>query len=181
MTGRAPGPSLSPVPARVLIAGGRSAITELRAANGEINVVGHVRSLEDAENALRTLRPSVLVIDAALTHKEGLCFLGALRRASPGTAIVIPPAGEPGPRLVRAIELAARDCPRRREDDGLTPRERDVVGLVALGHTNREIAERLVLSVRTVETHRARIQRRLGCHSRAQLVRWALEHDLLSH
>jgi hypothetical protein len=43
---------------------------------------------------------------------------------------------------------------------------------------NREIAEPLVLSVRTVETHRARIQRRLGCRSRAQLVRWALDYDL---
>ena len=168
------------MPARVLIAGDRSALMELRAANGAVDIVGYVRSLEEAGNSLRALRPSVLVIDADLTHHAGHCFLGALRRASPGTAIVIPPEGEPGPRVLRAIELAARNIQRRREDDGLTARERDVVGLVALGHTNREIAERLVLSVRTVETHRARIQRRLGCRSRAQLVRWALDHDLLA-
>jgi two-component system response regulator NreC len=61
----------------------------------------------------------------------------------------------------------------------LTPRERDIVRLVALGHTSREIAERLVLSVRTVESHRARAQRRLGLRTRAQLVRWALERGLL--
>jgi two-component system response regulator NreC len=75
--------------------------------------------------------------------------------------------------------MAAHDFDRRREGDGLTQRERDVLRLVALGHTSREIAERLVLSVRTVETHRARIQRRLRLRSRAELVRWALEHGLL--
>ena len=75
--------------------------------------------------------------------------------------------------------MAAQDFERRRDDDGLTVRERDVVRLVALGHTNRETAERLVLSVRTVETHRARIQRRLGLHTRAELVNWALEHGLV--
>jgi DNA-binding CsgD family transcriptional regulator len=92
---------------------------------------------------------------------------------------VLPPAGEPGPRLVRAVRMAAHDFDRRREGDGLTQRERDVLRLVALGHTSREIAERLVLSVRTVETHRARIQRRLRLRSRAELVRWALENGLL--
>ena len=51
--------------------------------------------------------------------------------------------------------------------------------LLALGHTNREIAERLFLSVRTVETHRARIQARLEVGSRAELVRWALDQGLL--
>jgi two-component system, NarL family, response regulator NreC len=167
------------VVARVIIAGGHGALRALRAANGQVEIVGHVRSLEDAEEALRALRPSVLVLDADLTHHEGLCALPGLRRASPGTAIVLPPAGEPGPRLVRAVRMAAHDFDRRREGDGLTQRERDVLRLVALGHTSREIAERLVLSVRTVETHRARIQRRLSLRSRAELVRWALEHGLL--
>jgi two-component system response regulator NreC len=148
-------------------------------ANGQVEIVGHVRSLPDAEKALRALRPSVLVLDSELTHHEGLCCLPALRRASPGTAIVLPPAGEPGPRLVRAVRMAAQDFERRRDDDGLTVRERDVVRMVALGHTNREIAERLVLSVRTVETHRSRIHRRLELRSRAELVSWALEQGLL--
>ena len=141
--------------------------------------MGYVDSLEVAEDALRALRPSVLVLDADLAHREGLCTLPDLRRASPGTAIVLPPAGAPARRLVRAIRMASHDFERRREDDGLTSRERDIVRLVALGHTNREIAEWLVLSVRTVETHRARIQRRLGFGRRADLVRWALEHGLL--
>jgi two-component system response regulator NreC len=76
--------------------------------------------------------------------------------------------------------LAARDFERRRGADGLTVRERDIVRLVALGDTNREIAARLVLSVRTVEAHRARVQARLDVSSRGELVRWALDHGLLS-
>jgi two-component system response regulator NreC len=165
---------------RVLIAGARRALGELWAVDGRVEVIGRVHSLEEAEEAMRTLRPSVLVLDTGLTHHQGLCSLPALRRASPETAIVLPPAGEPGPRLVRAVRMAAPGPERDRQVDCLTARERDVVLLVALGHTNREIAERLVLSVRTIETHRARIQRKLELRSRAELVRWALERGLLA-
>jgi len=163
----------------VLIAGGHAPASEL-SASPDFELVGHARSLDDAQEALRSLRPSVLVLGPDLCHREGLCSLPSLRRASPDTAIVLPPAGAPGPRLVRAVRLAAQDFERRRGADGLTVRERDVVRLVALGHTSREIAERLVLSVRTVEAHRARVQRRLGLASRGELVRWALDHGLLT-
>jgi two-component system response regulator NreC len=63
--------------------------------------------------------------------------------------------------------------------DDLTEREVDVLRLIALGHTNAEIAEKLYLSVRTVETHRAHIQHKLRLTSRAQLVRYALERGLM--
>jgi two-component system response regulator NreC len=165
---------------RVLIAGRPGALAELRTADGEIAVVGVVRALDAAYKALRTLRPSVLVLDTGLIHRAGLCSLPALQRASPHTAIVVLPTAEPGPTLMRAIRIAARNAKPGRSEDGLTVRERDIVRLLALGHTNREIADRLVLSVRTIETHRARIQRRLGVGSRAELVRWALERGLLA-
>ena len=61
----------------------------------------------------------------------------------------------------------------------LSPRERQVLELLARGHTNREIAGRLFLSVKTVETHRARLSDKLGLHRRADLVRLALELGLL--
>jgi two-component system, NarL family, response regulator NreC len=64
--------------------------------------------------------------------------------------------------------------------DRLTPREREVLRLIALGHTSVEIAEKLGLSPRTIETHRARIHRKLGLDTRAQLVRYALQHELLN-
>jgi two-component system, NarL family, response regulator NreC len=61
----------------------------------------------------------------------------------------------------------------------LSARERDVLGLLARGHTNREVAERLHLSVRTAEWHRASIQRKLNITSRAGLVDFAAAHGLV--
>jgi two-component system response regulator NreC len=59
--------------------------------------------------------------------------------------------------------------------DGLTPREAEVLLLLADGHTNSEIADQLVLSVRTVETHRGRIRMKLGISARAELARYVRE------
>src|SRR6478736_1344467 len=76
--------------------------------------------------------------------------------------------------------LGARIAAAPPADAGpLSPRERDVLRLIALGHTNTEIAEQLFLSTRTVETHRAHIQRKLDLHTRAELVRYALDRGLL--
>jgi len=63
--------------------------------------------------------------------------------------------------------------------DELTKREAEILGLLALGYTNPEIAEQLVLSVRTVETHRANIQRKTNAASRADLTAYAVEHGLV--
>ena len=63
--------------------------------------------------------------------------------------------------------------------DSLSEREREVVGLIALGHTNAEIGGRLHISEKTVETHRAHILIKLGLRTRADLVRFALEHGLV--
>jgi two-component system response regulator NreC len=73
---------------------------------------------------------------------------------------------------------AAPDAPAG-PPDGLTDREADVLRLVALGHTNAEISEQLYLSVRTVESHRAHIQHKIGRTTRAELVAYARDHDLL--
>src|SRR4051812_20083283 len=78
------------------------------------------------------------------------------------------------PRLGAAL-AAAPDGP----PGDLTRREVDVLRLIALGHTNTEIAGELHLSVRTVETHRAHIQRKLSLATRAELVRFALDHRLV--
>ena len=63
--------------------------------------------------------------------------------------------------------------------DGLSERELEIVRLIALGHTNTEIAEQLFLSVRTVESHRAHVQQKLKLNKRSDLVRYALERGLL--
>jgi two-component system response regulator NreC len=65
------------------------------------------------------------------------------------------------------------------EDAVLTERELEVLRLVALGHTNSEIATKMYISPRTVETHRANVQAKLGITGRPELVRYALEHGVI--
>jgi two-component system, NarL family, response regulator NreC len=74
--------------------------------------------------------------------------------------------------------LATTEAPPSLAEPGraLSSREQDVLRLLALGHTNHEIAEMLVISIRTVETHRARIMQKLDLRSRAEIVRFALTH-----
>jgi two-component system response regulator NreC len=74
--------------------------------------------------------------------------------------------------------LAARFVLTEPEDD-LSDRERDVLRLIALGYTNQEIAKQLYLSVRTIEAHRRHILNKLRLETRADLVRYALEHRLV--
>jgi two-component system response regulator NreC len=81
------------------------------------------------------------------------------------------------PRL--GAKLAAQRSTPEGPPDDLTEREVDVLRLIALGHTNSEVAAQLYLSTRTVETHRAHIQQKLRRSSRADLVRYALEHNLV--
>jgi two-component system response regulator NreC len=64
-------------------------------------------------------------------------------------------------------------------DDLLSGREREVLRLLALGHTNQEIATKLYVSVRTAESHRAKIGEKLGLRTRAELVRYALDTGVL--
>jgi two-component system, NarL family, response regulator NreC len=77
--------------------------------------------------------------------------------------------------------VAARlDAVRRAVDvDGLSPRETEVLRLIALGLTSAEISEQLHLSRRTVESHRRRIHRKLGLGKRSELVRYAMKHNLI--
>ncbi len=80
-----------------------------------------------------------------------------------------------GARLV-AAEAEARS---RATDDPLSEREREVLRLLALGHTNQEIAKMLYISVRTAETHRAHIMQKLRLTTRAELVRYAIANGML--
>jgi two-component system response regulator NreC len=63
--------------------------------------------------------------------------------------------------------------------DGLTDREREILRLIANGHSNREIAEMLVISINTAEAHRGHIMQKLNLHTRAELVRYAIKSGLI--
>jgi two-component system response regulator NreC len=98
--------------------------------------------------------------------------VSAIREVAGGTRYVHPALGA---RMV-AADAAARAAA---DSDPLSDREHEVLKLLALGHTNQEIAQKLYISVRTAETHRAHIMRKLNLTTRAELVRYALEHGQL--
>jgi two-component system response regulator NreC len=99
-------------------------------------------------------------------------LVAAVREVAAGQRYVHPTLGA---RLV----AAEADERARAEEDPLSEREHEILRLLALGHTNQEIASQLYLSVRTVETHRAHIMQKLRISTRAELVRYALERGVL--
>ena len=118
-----------------------------------------------AKQALRAGAKGFVVKQAAAAE-----LVSAVRAVLAGETYINPNLG--------ARMAAAPDVPAGPPDD-LTPREVEVLGLIALGYMNPEIADRLVLSVRTVETHRANIQRKTGLTTRAELIAYAIETDLV--
>jgi DNA-binding NarL/FixJ family response regulator len=116
---------------------------------------------DDAGSAERALRAGVRGYVLKGVGVADLC--DAIRRVRRGELYLSPPIAE----LVRE---AATDA----AEDPLTAREREVLALVAEGYTARQIAERLGLSPKTVENHRANIMEKLGVHTIAGLVRYAL-------
>jgi two-component system response regulator NreC len=94
----------------------------------------------------------------------------AVRLAAQGRTYLHPELG---------AKLAAEPPAPEGPPDDLTEREVEVLRLIALGHTNNEIAGQLYLSVRTVESHRAHIQQKLRLSTRAELVRYALDKGLI--
>lgn len=105
-----------------------------------------------------------------LKESAGTELVQAVRLAAAGESYLNPRLG-----AQMAAEPPAADGP----PDELTERELEVLRLIALGHTNVEIGTQLFLSVRTVESHRAHIQQKTGRGTRAELVRYALDHQLV--
>ena len=111
-------------------------------------------------------------IKLLLDSHDDIEVVDAIRQVAGGGRYVHPALGA---RMV-AADAAAQAAA---DADPLSDREREVLRLLALGHTNQEIAKQLFISVRTAETHRAHIMRKLGLETRAELVRYALEHGQL--
>jgi two-component system, NarL family, response regulator NreC len=140
-------------------------IPDIRAESPETQIV--VLTMQDepayARHALGAGARGYVLKEAAEAE-----LVEAIQRAAAGDIYLNPRLG---------ARVAAEPPPG--PPDGLSEREVEVLRLIALGHTNGEIAEQLYLSVRTVETHRAHIQQKLRLGSRSELVRYALDHGLV--
>ena len=141
------------------------AVPEIRKASPETEIVVLTMQNEPvyARRALQAGVRGYVLKEAADAE-----LVQAVRSAALGDTYLQPTLGA---KLAAGVD--------ERDGDELSERERDVLRLIALGHTNAEIAERLYISIRTVESHRAHIQQKLRVTSRSQLVRYALEHGLV--
>ena len=143
------------------------AIPDMRSASPATAIV--VLTMEDeprfAREALRAGAAGFVLKEAADTE-----LLQAIDAARNGLRYINPQLGA----LIAAQPDAPVEIP-----DGLSKREAEVLRLVALGYTNTEISQQLCLSVRTVESHRAHIQRKVGRSTRAELVAYAREQHML--
>jgi two-component system response regulator NreC len=140
------------------------AIPEMRKEqpNSQIVVLTMQENPAFAREALRAGALAYVLKEAADSE-----LVEAVRRAAAGEIYLNPQLG---------ARIAAEPPPGPPDD--LTEREVEVLRRIALGHTNREIADQLFLSVRTVETHRQHIQQKLRLTSRAELVQYAVERGL---
>jgi two-component system, NarL family, response regulator NreC len=172
-----------------------------------LQVVAEAGDAEPTVEAVVRHTPAALVLDLARPGDiSSLDTIRAVGQASPETRVIVLMTKDdarfashalragaaacilddlPGEDLIEAVRRAATEtlAPQQPQPgsppDDLTGREFDVLRLLALGHTNPEIAAQLHLSVRTVEAHRAHLQRKLSRPSRAELVRYALDRGLL--
>src|SRR5712692_6748891 len=201
-----PGESGSTSPIRVLLADDhdilRQGLKMLLSLQQEMQVVGEARTGREAVEMAQELQPDVVVMDITMPESEEY-FLQSLRmgaagylvkKAAPtelqmaicevarGGAFLYPGLAK---ALIRAyVEDTAPASPVQasnlaQELQVLSPRELEVLRLVAEGRTNQEIADQLVLSIKTVQAHRANVMEKLGMHDITKLVRFAVRHGLI--
>ena len=174
----------------------RSGLRRVLEAGSDIEVVGEASNVRDAVFEVRAHKPDVIVMDVVMPGASGIEGTPLVLHEAPDAKVLVL-SMQDDPRYVREAfaqgasgyvlkeaadtEVVESEARQRDEADSdpLSEREREVLRLLALGHTNQEIAKLLYISVRTAESHRAHIMQKLRLGTRAELVRYALAHGLL--
>jgi two-component system response regulator NreC len=200
----------------------RAGLRMLFQAEKDMEIAGEVGSGEEALQAVRELKPDVVLMDVVMLGMSGIEATRRIKEAAPDVAVLaltmhedeqyffemlsagasgyVPKRAAPDD-LVSAIRAVSqgnvflyptlakalvKDFLQRAESglvtpaEELTPREREVLTCIAEGLTNREIAETLVISAKTVDRHRENIMRKLNLHNRVELVKYAIEKGLIT-
>lgn len=186
----------------------RRGVADLLRDAGTVEVVGEAADMAEALQQVTSLRPDIVLLDIRLEPGSGIALIPKLLEIHPTVRIIVLTMYDE-PAFRRAAEAAgAHGYVSKRATDTkllaaiqtvwvgeqffersskvlepmapkLTAREREVVRGIALGYTNREIADRLDLSIKSVESYRARVIQKFGFSTRAELVRYAFHHGLL--
>jgi DNA-binding NarL/FixJ family response regulator len=178
---------------RVLIADDddlmRAGLAELLTADPEIDIIGQASTGRQAIERTRQLTPDVVLMDVRMPDLDGIAATRELSRTAPGAKVLILTTFEQdgdallSPSVTRRVidrmaHQPAPDLTGHAKLDRLTPRERDVLELIARGLSNREIAAALVVEESTVRTHVKRILMKLDLRDRVQAVILAYETRL---
>jgi len=200
----------------------RSGLRMLLASESDVEIVGEAGTAQEALDAVRQLKPTVVLMDIGLPDLSGIEATREIKRTNPEVAVValtihedeeyffkmlevgaegyVPKRAAPE-ELLTAVRAAAagevylypslakllvkdylaqdRSIDKASTLDGLTGREQEVLRYLAEGANNEEIAEALVISIKTVARHRENIMHKLGLHSRAELVRYAIRKGII--
>jgi len=200
----------------------RSGLRMLLASESDVEIVGEAGTAREALEAVRQLKPTVVLMDIGLPDLSGIEATREIKRTSPEVAVValtihedeeyffkmlevgaggyVPKRAAPE-ELLTAIRAAAagevylypsmakllvkdylsqdRSTEAASSLDGLTNREQEVLRYLAEGANNEAIASALVISIKTVARHRENIMHKLGLHSRAELVRYAIRKGII--
>ena len=176
----------------------RRGLSSLLAADGFISVIGEAEDGRELARKVKALQPDIALVDISMPLLNGLDAMLKIRRLSPKTRVIIlsmfsddayiAQAWEHGAwgyvlkdeapeqliKAIRAVDAGEKCFPVDPvpvvAHDPLTPREREVLQLIAEGKKNTEIADVMMRSLHTVRNHRARLMRKLGAHSAAELV-----------
>ncbi len=200
----------------------RSGLRMLLASESDVEIVGEAGTAREALEAVRQLKPTVVLMDIGLPDLSGIDATREIKRTNPDVAVValtihedeeyffkmlevgaggyVPKRAAPE-ELLTAIRAAAagevylypsmakllvkdflsqdRSTDAASTLDGLTDREQQVLRYLAEGADNEEIADALVISIKTVARHRENIMHKLGLHSRSELVRYAIRKGII--
>jgi DNA-binding NarL/FixJ family response regulator len=188
-------------PYRILMLEDNAADAELIAQELNRSGISAVWERVDTEQrfklALRDFAPDVILSDHSLAAFDAPGAIRVVQAMHQPIPFIVVSGSLDERRLVESLRAGAEDyIPKsdlarlpavieaalavRRPLERLSPRQREVLQLLAEGHATREIARRLKLSVKTVETHRAEVMKRLGIHDLARLVRYAVRVGLVA-
>jgi DNA-binding NarL/FixJ family response regulator len=167
----------------------RAGLVELLTVDGTIHVVGQASTGRDAVSVVKRLRPDVVLMDVRMPEMDGITATRELAAAVPDTKVLILTTFEEDDYVFGALRSGASGflLKRTRPEEliaatdllgELTPREREVLDLIARGLSNREIAVALAVEESTIRTHVKRVLAKLRLRDRIQVVIYAYENGL---
>ena len=179
----------------------REGLRALLADHPHSEVIGEAGDVDSARQAVQHLQPDLVLMDVSIRQGSGIALTGELTRANPQLAVLMLSmydnleyvhealrAGArgyvlkdgPSSDILAAIDAVAAGDPGlaapRSALSALSEREQEILRCLARGLSSKQIAGQYDLSVRTVETHRQNIRRKLRIEGQAELIRYAVEH-----